>query len=152
MVGPLLTAIRTLLFFLECGTSIMTTNQRPDNRSNRTRGSEGLLTPWELKKFAVVVFNAPGAPVLAKTLMRPLTQISIWLGPTAPMLSGGIYPASDNCAPRKLVPTLCAVINGDSAVGPENPGAGDCAACGDAGLPERFLRFGNNLPSSLWPG
>src|SRR5262249_16814863 len=106
MIGPLLTATSTLLFFLECGTSIMTTNQRPDSRSKRTLGSEGLLTACELKKLPVVVFTAPKAPVLSNTLIRPLMQIRIWLGPTAPMLSGGMKPDSDNCAPRKLTPTL----------------------------------------------
>src|SRR5258706_16137709 len=90
-------------------------NQRPDNRSYRTRGSlvpDVFLT--DSKKALVVALSAPRAPVvLSKTLMRLLTPTRNWVGPTAPIVSGGKAPDSPNVDPVKLRP----VVWGDARTG-----------------------------------
>src|SRR5439155_23982079 len=114
--AALLTARRTRLgdVPLPPGTSMIWTNQRPESRSYRIRGSlvkfgeTGVIT--EAKKLSIVVSRTPSAtPVaLLKVLIRPLTATTNWLGPTAPIESGGKAPVSASVAPVKLVDGICA--------------------------------------------
>ena len=91
MVGPLLTASMTRLFVFS--TLIAETIQRFERRSYSTPGSVG-STPLstDCQNSESVMFRPPRFPCLSKTLIRPLTETRIWLGPTAPMESGGIQP------------------------------------------------------------
>src|SRR5439155_630983 len=109
--AALLTARRTRLgdVPLPPGTSMIWTNQRPESRSYRIRGSlvkfgeTGVIT--EAKKLSIVVSRTPSATPLAllNVRSRPLTATTNWLGPTAPIESGGKAPVSASVAPVKLV-------------------------------------------------
>ena len=60
----------------------------------------------EEKKVSRVAFSWPTAPALLNTRMRPLTPPRNWVGPTAPMLSGGTnWESAASVAPVKLLPT-----------------------------------------------
>lgn len=61
-----------------------------------------------MKKLSVVVSSAPStAPVLLLNVrIRPLTPTRNWVGPAAPIESGGMSPESLKVAPRKFVVTL----------------------------------------------
>src|SRR4051812_38226567 len=102
MVCELLTAIMTLSTF---ATSIITTNQRCDSRSYRTRGSEVPAERTELKKLSVELLSAPTFPFLSKTLIRPFTHTRNCVGPTAPCESGGTNPDSVEVAPIQFGPS-----------------------------------------------
>src|SRR5438874_1755856 len=109
--AALLTARRTRLgdVPLPPGTSMIWTNQRPESRSYRIRGSlvkfgeTGVIT--EAKKLSIVVSRTPSATPLAllNVRSRPLTATTNWLGPTAPIESGGKAPVSASVAPVQLV-------------------------------------------------
>ena len=109
IVGPELTASMTRLFVADRLTARM--NHRPERRSYRTSGSLAPV-PFEtlVQKVVSETFMAPRTPVLSNTLKRPLAATSTCVGPTSPMLSGGMLPDSLNVGglrkmPRKLAPT-----------------------------------------------
>ena len=52
----------------------------------------------ELKNVLVLTLRLPSPPVLLNDLMRPLTITTTCVGPTAPMLSGGMEPDSEGQA------------------------------------------------------
>src|SRR5262245_21309517 len=117
-----LTARRNRLGVL---TLIMITNQRLEVRSQTTRGSdvpEALRT--EVQDVLVVVFSAPSAPVLSKTLTRPFRHMSTCVGLTSPIVSGGMNPESLSTAPKKLRVTGCGLRC------PYPPPTGSGATCG----------------------
>src|SRR6478735_11219902 len=104
------------------------------------RGSlvPALLT--EPKNTSGSRFNAPSASpvVLLKLRNRPFTVTMYWVGPTAPMLSGGTSPpVSEIVAPVKLVPTVCGV---EGALDGGAMPAGSCATSGDPGFSGRDCR------------
>ena len=106
IVEPELTAMRTRLG--PCaGTLTIVRNQRPDRRSYRTWGSLTSTPPrTELKNVSRSALRPPRLPALSNTLIRPLMYTRTWVGPTSPVLSGGMNPDSESWAPRKLVPTV----------------------------------------------
>src|SRR5439155_1737137 len=66
------------------------------------------LPVTEVQKVTSSVSSAPSAtPAFVKVLIRPLTWTRIWVGPTSPMLSGGMNPDSTTPTALKLVPTVC---------------------------------------------
>ena len=92
MVGPELTA-KTILLFTDSAMEMALRIQRPESLSNRTSGS--LMPPAPATEFQNVTsstFSAPSAvpEALLKVLIRPLIWTTIWVGPTSPMLSGGM--------------------------------------------------------------
>src|SRR5512133_473314 len=95
---------RLLLFWTEIADTI----QRPESRSYSTPGSVG-STPvgsCESQKVESETSRSPGfwLPDLSKTRSRPLTSTRTWVGPTAPIESGGTKPESPKSAPRNEVP------------------------------------------------
>src|SRR5438552_9093550 len=67
----------------------------------------GVIT--ELKKLSVVVLRTPSAPpvLLLNVRTLPLMTTRNWVGPTAPIESGGNPLASASVAAVKLNPTVC---------------------------------------------
>src|SRR4030095_8959991 len=103
MVLVLLTAIRILFGEL---TLTITTNHFCDILSYLILGS---LVPdplrTELKKLSVVVLITPSTvPVdFVNDLILPFAMATYCVGPTAPILSAGINPASDTVIPVKIM-------------------------------------------------
>src|SRR5437867_4302564 len=96
----------------------------------------------DLKKTSVFALMPPSAtPVLLlKLRIRPLTATMNWLGPAAPMESGGKeFSVSASVAPRKFKVRTC------GALGPgEEPEleTGKIGASGEPGLEGRFWTSG----------
>src|SRR6516162_10917092 len=113
----------------------MLMNQRPESRSKRMRGSvvkllvnPGFSTGW--KKISLLASRAPSAtPVaLLKLRKRPLSAIMNWVGPAAPMVSGGNEDSvSARVAPRKLTEVVCGVCGKPPGL---FVGAGQCVTNG----------------------
>ena len=92
------------------------------------RGSLVLSLRTELKKTSGSTFSAPSASpvVLLKLRNRPFTVTMNWVGPTAPMVSGGTNPGvSEIVAPVKLVPIVCGVEGAVDAGQRRPPGSCD---------------------------
>src|SRR2546425_13115739 len=83
----------------------------------------------DAKKTPVSALRGPGAPVLSKTLIRPLAMAMIWVGPTSPMLSGGMKRDSPgglvDVIARKFTPGIWG-DSSDSAAGPAPFRGGPC--------------------------
>src|ERR1051326_4214220 len=112
IVEPELTAIMMRFDVFETLISVM--NHRPDSRSNRTCGSLMPAPPrTELKNVMSLTFSEPRFPSLSNTLKRPFAVTSTCVGPTAPLLSGGMAPDSESRGPRKSVPMVWGVKGPD---------------------------------------
>src|SRR5438477_810259 len=141
--AALLTARRTRLgdVPLPPGTSMIWTNQRPESRSYRIRGSlvkfgeTGVIT--EAKKLSVVVSRTPSATPLAlvNVRSRPLTATTNWLGPTAPIESGGKAPVSASVAPVKVVEGVWATAGAGAVRAAASPVRSSSEAAGCCGRP-----------------
>src|ERR1700682_5726827 len=81
--------------------------------------------------------------VLLNDLIRPLTMTMNWLGPTAPLVSGGINGESALVAPRSWVPTVWAA-RGDR-VPDAGCGSGVAVSLREAGFGRRFPRLAGSL-------
>src|SRR5258708_4776143 len=90
------------------------------------------------KKTSLLAFMPPSATpvVLLKLRMRPFSATMNWLGPAAPMVSGGKeFSVSARVAPVKFRPTVCGVLGERGA--PFVSG-GQIGVSGDSGLLARF--------------
>ena len=107
IVGPLLTA--SMIRLSDSSVLIPDKIQRWERRSYSTPGSVGSL-PFltGAQKAESEMFEPIWFPCLSKILRTPFTKTSTWLGPTAPIESGGMNPDSLLWAPRKLVDGLTA--------------------------------------------
>src|SRR5690349_17895927 len=97
----------------------------------------GVIT--EAKNGSVSVLRTPSAtPVtLLKDRIRPFTATMNWLGPAAPMESGGNERVSARVAPRKLMSVVCGVLG----AGPEPVDVGgQFATTGESGFEGRFWK------------
>src|SRR5438445_13347329 len=100
----------------------------------------GVSTEW--KKTSVFASMPPSfTPVLLlKLRMRPLIATMNWLGPAAPMESGGKeYSVSASVAPRKLMDATCGVIGAGCE---PKPAGGHWMTLGESGLEGRFWKSG----------
>src|SRR2546430_12307528 len=141
--AALLTASRTRLgdVPLPPGTSMMRTNQRLESRSYRIRGSvvkfgeTGVIT--EAKKLSIAVSRALSATPLAllNVRSRPLTATTNWLGPTAPIESGGKAPVSASVAPVKLLEGVWATAGAGAVRAAPRPRRPRSVAPGGRGRP-----------------
>src|SRR5690242_17914366 len=83
------------------------TIQRCERRSYSTPGSVGSVLgvgSTVLQKDESVRFRPPRFPCLSYDLIRPFTETRTWLGPTAPIESGGTKPETVESAPTNEVP------------------------------------------------
>src|SRR5437868_8644699 len=101
----------------------ITTNQRPDRRSNRTRGPNGDDDPRsDAKNVFVVMLRTPSATPdeRSSVLIRPLAATTNCVGPIAPVASGGISDsvsvAAGNDSPVTRDAVTPAVAKTDAAV------------------------------------
>src|SRR5947207_5561792 len=141
--AALLTARRTRLgdVPLPPGTSRIWTNQRPESRSYRIRGSlvkfgeTGVIT--EAKKLSIMVSRTPSATPLAllNVRSRPLIATTNCLGPTAPIESGGKAPVSASVAPVKLVDGVWATAGAGAVRAAASPVRSSSEAAGCCGRP-----------------
>src|SRR5207302_5644841 len=96
----------------------------------------------ELKKTSLLALMPPSAaPVfLLKLRIRPLSATMNWLGPAAPMESGGKeFSVSASVAPRKFRVRSC----GDLGTGEEPElESGKVATSGEPGFAGRFWKSG----------
>src|SRR5262245_47605761 len=98
-------------------------------------GSEKLVAT-ELQNVPSETLSGPKVPVFVKTLIRPLTCMRICVGPTSPMLSGGMNPDSELPTPLKLTPIVCGAMGtggADCEVAAASSGiGGQCESGGGA--------------------
>ena len=154
IVALLETATSTRLFASESEKLITVTNQRPERRSKRTRGSAvGWLLRTEVKKTSMSAFRPPSElPVtLPKLRMRLLTPTRNCEGPAAPIVSGGYAFVSARFAPRKLTPRVCGSPEDGTLLtgGAESEVAGRAARACRGAARRGFTLFGPCVRSAM---